>query len=213
MSSIGKTLAVIFAVGAAPVVHAQTLVVGGAVQRDVQRFSEDVVPNRLDGAASGWTALAAIFPIRHVAVALEWSDAGTIRDVRATALDIDGRAVTITSTFAHQTRALLALAGYTHGVSSRGRLSYLVGAAVTRVRRTFNSDAPAAVLVRPSDRSVSASSAVSDRFTTIAGGVDAFVRIAGDVHLVAGTRAEKLALSPDLSGWSVRTMVGAGWAF
>ena len=40
--------------------------IGGAVQQNVQRFAEDVVPNRLDGSAIGWRVGADMLVRRHV---------------------------------------------------------------------------------------------------------------------------------------------------
>lgn len=194
--------------------NAQNIWIGGAVQRDVQRFPEDVVvPKRLDGAATGWTVGAAVRVRSHVALAVEWSNAGTIEDSRTTTLDLDGRTIAITSTFRHDTRTFAALAGYGHMVSSRVRLAYLLGVAVTTVRREFASNAPGLVLVSPSDRTASGGSPLVDRFQGVTGGVDALVRINRCVHAVTGARAQKIKLLPDASGWSIRTFVGAGCVF
>lgn len=186
--------------------------VGGAVQQDVQRFAEDVVPNRLDGSAIGWRLGAEALVWRHVALAAEWSDAGTIEDSRITTLDVNGRTVTIASTFVHRTRALAAFGGFGHPLTTRMRVAYLLGVAFTNVRREFTSDAARTVLVAPSDPSA-VSPAVVDRFPALAGGVDALVRVAYGVHLSAGVRAQRIRLEPDLRGWSVKTFIGAGWAF
>jgi len=170
------------------------------------------VPTRLNGSATGWTVGAAARLPNHLAVAVEWFDAGTIEDVRRMTLDIDGRAVAITSTFRHRTRTAAVLGGYSHMLSSRVRVAYLVGAAFTTVRREFESNAPGVVLVSPSDPAASGHSALVDRFREVTGGADAFVRLTGRLHLVFGMRAQKVGLPLDVSGWSVKTFVGAGWA-
>jgi hypothetical protein len=146
----------------------------------------------------------------HLLVAVEWSDAGTIEDVRTTALDVNGRPATITSTFGHQTTAFAALGGLSH-MLRRMRLSYLVGVAFTEVDRVFASNAPGLVLVNPSDLPASASSTRSDRFREMTGGVSVSFPIRGRLDAVAGVRAQRITLPSDLSGWSVRTFIGAGW--
>jgi hypothetical protein len=204
---------------------AQNLMLSAAVQRDIQRFPEGDVPTRLDGSAAGWMVGADVRLRNHLVLAVEWSDAGTIQDARTSALDIDGRTVVITSTFRHDTRTAAALGGYSHRLSSRVRVWYLGGVSFTQVGREFASNAPGLVLVGPSDPSTSAFSTLVDRFWGLTGGVDAHVRIERRLHVVAGLRAQRITLHPatqsprrggpglplDVSGWSVRTFVGAGW--
>ncbi len=192
---------------------AQTVVVSGAGQYDVQRFPEDEVPNRLDGEAMGWSVGATVRMLTHLVLAAEWSDAGTIDDVRTTPLNVDGRTISISSTFRHDTTTLSTLAGFRHTLSSRVGMTYLGGVAFTRVRREFLSNAPGLVLVTPSDLATSGGSERADRFQALTGGVDAMVRITRRVYAVTGVRAQKVRLLPDISGWSFRTLVGAGWAF
>jgi hypothetical protein len=204
-------MALAFTTVAAPV-GGQHLVVSGAVQRDTQRFPDSEVPTRLSGSAMGWTVGADAVLKRHVAVSVEWSDAGTIEDVRSTTLDINGRATVITSTLRHHTKTFAALGGYSHMLSSRVQVAYLVGAAFTNVRREFESDAPGLVLVGPSDPVVSGRASLVDRLQEVTGGADVFVRITPKFRLVAGVRAQGIRLPLDVSGWSVVTSVGAGWA-
>ena len=189
---------------------AQRLMVSGAVQRDKQEFREDEVANRLDGWSTGWMVGAAAPLPRQLMLAVEWSDAGTIEDARTTTLDINGRPVAITSTFRHRTTSVAALGGYSH-VLSRVRLAYLAGVAFTGVERAFASNAPGLILVNPSDAPVSANSVRTDRSSEIAGGVNAYVQIRRRLHAVAGVRAQTIRLPFDISGWSVRTFIGAGW--
>lgn len=204
---------------------AQNLMLSAALQRDVQRFPEGDVPTRLDGSAAGWMADAGVRFREHLALAIEVSDAGTIEDMRTTALDLNGRSVVITSTFRHDTRSAAALGGFSHTPWSRVRVAYLGGVSFTHVRRTFASNAPGLVLVDPSDPTASALSSLVDQFWGITGGLDAFVQIRGRLHAVAGFRAQRITLHPatqsprrggpglppDASGWSVRPFVGAGW--
>jgi hypothetical protein len=212
---VWRTVVVAVAVACVPssYAEAQNVLIAGALQIDVQRFAEDVVPSRLDGSGIGWTTLGRTQALGRLALDLEWSDGGTVDDVRSTTLDLDGRSVTIHSTFTHRTRTLFALAGYTHSVWGRARIAYLGGAAFTEVRRTFTSDAARLVLVRPSDPSGADSVERSDRFSTFAGGVDVTMSLTRRVGLVVGTRLQKMPLEPDVTGWSLRTFAGAGWIF
>ena len=177
---------------------------------DVQRFTKDVVPTRLDGSAIGWRLDAEAVLWRHLVAAGEWSDAGVIDDVRSTTLDVNGRAVTITSTFRHRTRPFAALGGFGHHLATRVRVAYLAGLALTSVRREFTSNAAGTVLVPPSD-TTAVSPALVDRVRAITAGVDARVRVSSRVDVVAGVRAQPIDLDPDLAGWSVRVFVGARW--
>src|SRR5262245_7866200 len=138
LSSIPIALA--FVICAAAAADAQNLILSGAVQRDIQRFREDDVPTRLDGSATGWLVGAAAPLPWRVLAAVEWTDAGTIEDVRTTTLDINGRPISIMSTFRHRTKTVAALGGYSH-VLSRVRLAYLAGVAFTEVERVFRSNA------------------------------------------------------------------------
>jgi hypothetical protein len=184
--------------------------VEGGAQRDVQRFEQDVVPTRLDGSATGWRLGAGASPWRRVAVAGEWSDGGEIADRRTTTLDVNGRTVTIDSTFRHRTRSLAALAGFAHRPAARLRLAYLIGIASTRVERTFTSTAAGTVLVPPSDTSASSPPLV-DTFRAVTAGIDGHFRVARRVFVVAGLRTQRIALQPDQTGWSLRTFAGAAW--
>ena len=192
---------------------AQTVEVGAALQRDLQRFPEGEAPNRLDGAATGWSVGATVRMRTHLVLAAEWSVGGTIDDARTTPLNVDGRTIAITSTFRHDTTSLSTLAGFRHMAFSRVALAYLGGVAFTHVRREFLSNAPGLVLVTPSDVTTSGRAVLDDRFPAVSGGVDAIVRINRRVFAVTGIRAQKIRLLPDISGWSLRTLVGARWAF
>ena len=191
---------------------AQRVIASGAVQRDVQRFPQDVVPNGLDGTSMGLTFAALARVWRGVVLAAEWSDAGTIEDVRQLTLDVNGRTAMVTSTLAHRTRAWLMLAGFGHDVTRRVRLAWLAGAAFADVRREFRTDAAGLVLVSPSDTGLTAPPIV-DRFRTLTGGVNVHVQLSEHVHAVSGFRAQPIRVSPDLDGWSARIFAGAGWVF
>jgi hypothetical protein len=209
-SGLCSAIAVAVVAVAAPA-SAQKMWIGAGVHYDMQRFAENLVPDRLDGSAVGWRIGADILVRRHVRLAAEWSDGGTIEDVQALTLDVHGRTTTITSTFRHRTRSLSALAGYGHELTPRIAVAYLIGVAVTDVRRIFSSDAAASVLLLPS--AGASMPAVEDRFPALTGGVTLHMRLREALYLAAGVRTSRLRLEPDLRGWSVRPFIGAEWAF
>jgi hypothetical protein len=186
--------------------------VGAAINRDVQRFGEDATPNRLDGAATGWTVLGGLVVLEHLAIGGEWTEAGEIADVRTTTLLVGDGSVAITSSFRHRTRVLAALGGFQHSIA-RVQLAYLLGLSFTDVQRDFSSNASTLVLVTPSTAATGGSAVVNDRFASAIGGVQALVRLGSPLTIVTGVRVQRLRLDPDLSGWSFRTFAGAGWSF
>jgi hypothetical protein len=189
----------------------QTIWLGAGVVRDVQRFAEEAVPNRLNGGATGWTVLGGLRLLKHLVIAGEWSDAGEIEDVRTTTVTIGARAVPITSTLRHRTRSTAALAGFGHTIG-RASLAYLAGVATTTVRREFSTDAPSLVLMPPSAGASSAPPLI-DRQTSGVAGVQALIRLTSAFSVIAGARFQRIDLDPDVSGWSTRTVVGGGWVF
>ena len=197
---------------AAEEAFAQTLWVGGAVAIDVQRFPQDATPNRLDGESLGWTALGGMTLWKRIAVAAEWVDAGTIDDVRQTSLDVNGRRVSITSTFQHRTRGIAILSGYQHALG-RAQFAYLLGVHMTDIERRFVSDAASIVLILPSQTTPSTAVVLSDRSVSMVGAVNVLIRTSDHLALVSGVRIHRLPLETDFSGLSVRTVIGATWRF
>ena len=194
---------------------AQEVWAAAAVTRDVQRFDDgpfaEAVPLRLEGSSAGWIALGGL-RLAGLAATFEWSEPGTITDARALSLTVNGRPVVITSTLAHTTRSISGLAGFTHALGSRVRLSYLGGLSSTRIQREFSSDAGSSVLERPSNVMDPGASIVSDNFFTVILGVDAHVALTSHVLLVTGFRAQPLELA-ETAGWSSRAFAGGGWRF
>ena len=189
----------------------QTMWLGAGVVRDVQRFAEDEVPNRLDGAATGWSVLGGVRLLEHLAIDAEWIDAGEIEDVHTTTVTIGARPVPITSTLRHRTRTATVLAGFGHTIG-RASLAYLLGMSFTTVRREFSTDAASLVLVSPS-AGASNAPPVIDRQTAGVAGVQALIRLTPRFSVVAGARFQRLELDPDVSGWSAKTIFGGGWVF
>jgi hypothetical protein len=194
-------------------VSAQTIWAAGTIHQDVQRFADDGVPNRLDGSAPGWVAIAGVRAWRHLAFRLEWSDGASIDDTETFTVTVGSRDVTITSTFAHRTQALSALAGYTHQPGTRVQLAYVVGTALTSVRRILRTDAPDLLLLFPSNAPATGEIETTNDVVSFVGGVDVLIRVRGHVHIVSGVRAQALRLEPDVTGWSIRPFAGIGWAF
>jgi hypothetical protein len=197
---------------AASTAGAQTVWAGAAGQFDVQRFPTDVVPNRLDGSAGGWTALAGTRVWRQVGVQGEWA-ADTITDVQTLTLELGGRSAAIQSTLVHRTRTVSALAAYLHPLGSRVHLAYLGGAAWISISRTFTTDAAGIVLTTPSDTGATNTSTTDDRSVTPAAGVDATVKLWRHLSVFGGVRIHALPLSDDTSGWSVRIIAGGRCVF
>ena len=107
-----RTLALLIALGI-PVASAdaQTLAVGGAIQRNIQRFDGDASLNRLDGESIGWLIIGGARIGRWV-VRGEGSRDATIRNVQRTTLTLSGRPITIESELSHDMREIAALGGY-----------------------------------------------------------------------------------------------------
>jgi hypothetical protein len=196
---------------AAPAVSAQSLLAGGAIQYDFQRFSGDPTLNRLDGSARGWTVFGG-GDVGHLALRIEGSWTDTIENIQETNLNVDGQPLSIHSSLAHNLRSVAVMAGFTHAASSRVRLAYLAGGSFTTVQRTFVTDAAQLVLVSPSTPvSSSSTSTLIDRFTVFSAGADVYVRAVPHLDVVAGIRAQPLKLQSDLSGDSVRVLFGLSW--
>lgn len=193
-------------------VLAQTAWVDAAVQRDVQRFDQTLVPARLDGASIGWRT-GGFVGLGHLVLGGEWSDPGSIQDVRTTTVDLETSTVTVRSTFSHRTRSFSVLGGLTHRWSSHLRFSYVAGMAFTRVSREFSSTAASFVLVPPSRPTGPLTTVTRDRFRAAVAGVDVLVRLRGHVHATGGLRVQALPHLTDTTGWSVRTSAGGAWVF
>lgn len=188
---------------------AQTILAGVGVDHDIQRFPGNADENRLDGHAAGWMWLGGVTLFSHVTIRVEDSRGGRIVNSQAFTVDIDGRVPTIQSSLTHVTRSTAALAGFTHAFA-RIHLTYLAGVSSTRVRRTFSTNAPAFVLVGPSASNSSVSITKDDRSTFIVG-VEVMAQLVPHVGVIAGIRRQPLDLEPDLSGNSIRPLLGVIW--
>src|SRR6266511_4815108 len=187
--------------------------IAAGAQQDMQRFANAPAPNRLNGSASGWTALGGLRAFDRLAFRVEWAAGGRIEDVRENTLEIGGQTVTVTSSLAHRTRTLAALGGYSHRAFARARLAYLAGIAFTHVQRTFTTTAPAVVLVDPSRPNATGRITIRDDVAGPVFGADALVPVARRFEVVAGARAQRFTLQTDLAAWSVRSFAGLAWTF
>jgi hypothetical protein len=194
----------------APDAAAQNVWVGAAIAHATHRFNETPDADRLDGAAPGLVVAGGVRIWRHLAARIEWSRDGEMTDVESLTLDVAGRTVTIDSTVAQRTRAFTALGGFTHALSSRATIAYLIGAAFTRVDRRFETNAPGLILpAAPS----SARSIQQDESVALAGGVDALIRLNQALSVMTGLRLQALHLDPEISARRVSVFAGLAWVF
>ena len=191
---------------------AQDVWIGAAIDYAAHRFAEAPDTDRLDGAAPAVTILSGARVWQHLAARLEWSRDGRMTDVESITLDVAGRAVTIQSTLAQRSRALTALGGFTHGLSSRVRIAYLIGAAFTHVERSFETNAPGLILPGRAPLP-SAISTQEDDFIALAGGIDAIIRVHQAINIATGARFQELELDPELSGRRISGFAGLVWVF
>lgn len=205
---ICQTIVILVAGGVAPV-RAQTVIVGGAVEAGIQRFSGDPAMNRLNGSAAGWTLVGDLRFGRVAARVEGWRDRA-IEDTETTTLVANGRPVTIHSSLAHDAHAVAALVGYVHNVSSRVQVAGIGGISSITVTRTFTTDAGQLILVRPSTVPANPTIIV-DRFAAWSVGADVVVRTSSRIRLLAGFRSEPLRMKSDISGVCVRLLGGAAW--
>jgi hypothetical protein len=143
---------------------------------------------------------------------VEWWRDGQMTDIDSFTLDVAGRAVTIESTLMQRTRALTTLGGFTHTLSSRARIAYLIGTALMHVERRFETNAPGLVLGGRAPLP-SAASTEEDDFVTLSGGADATIRLWSALNLITGIRLQNVKLEPDLSGRRINVFAGVVWVF
>jgi hypothetical protein len=189
---------------------AQAAWVGVSAGMDVQRFSEDTVPNRLDGESLGASIFGGILLFGRMPILGEWVHAGTMQDTATTTVEINAQPVDIASTFQHRTRTLAVLAGFEHAVG-RARLAYLAGMQRTEVAQRFQSNAASIVLVTPSAPGVIRESLAQHRFVTPAAGAHVTLPVARTLRLISGVRIHPMPMPLEIDGWSVRVYGGAAW--
>ena len=209
-----RALVLLVALGlsAAPA-RGQSLMVGGAVQHDVQRFEGDASLNRLDGEALGWLIVGGARIHRWV-IRGEASRDATIRNSQNLSLTVNGRPTTIASELSHDLREIAILGGYARDAGSRVEVAFLGGIVAVTVHRAFTTDAGQLVLVPPSTVPPAAvTTTFVDRFTVWTAEASAVVHSTRRVGIIGGVRVQPISLVDDLSGRSVRTFAGMVWQF
>ena len=192
--------------------EAQSLTVGGAIQQNMQRFDEDLSPNRLDGNSFGGMLMGGA-RLGPLVVRGEASRDWGIRDVQSTTLTLNGRATTIHSELTHDMREVAALAGLA-GNLGRVEMSVLGGVSSVWVHRSFSTDAGQFVLIPPSTVPIApTTTTLVDRFATWTAEVDVAVYVTPRLGVIGGVRGQPILLSEDLSGRNVRPFAGAVWRF
>jgi hypothetical protein len=209
-----RALALLVALGTsvAPA-RAQSVMVGGAVHDDVQRFEGDATLNRLDGDSLGWMIFGGA-RFGHLVARGETSRDSTIRNLQSITLTVRGNPATVHSELSHDMRQSAALGGYALNVGRRFEVTGLGGVSFVTVRRTFTSDAAEQVLIPPSTiPTTSVTTGIVDRFTSWTAGVDLSIRLSPHLQAIGGVRLQPISLSDDLSGRSFRTLAGMVWQF
>lgn len=191
---------------------AQSALAGVVIQADVQHFPEDEVSSGLNGTSLGWTILGGAGVGSHLTVRGELSRHGDIDHVDSFSVDIDGRVATVRYGLVHNTRSASVMGGFTHAMA-RARFFYLGGVSFTHVDRTFTTNAPGLILFPAGSRPDTAIARRVDDFPALIVGGDAIVSVAPHLALVAGVRWQPLELEIELSGHSIRPLVGAAWMF
>jgi hypothetical protein len=207
-----RALALLIALGI-PVAsaEAQTLAVGGAIQRNIQRFDGDASLNRLDGESIGWMIIGG-GRIGHWVVRGEGSRDATIRTVQSTALTLSGRPITIQSELSHDMRDVAALGGYARDFTSRFAVTFLGGVSAVTIHRAFTTDAGQLVLIPPSTiPTTGVTTTYTDRFRVWTAEANIAVRGTGHIEVIGGIRVQPISLTDDLNGRSVRTFGGILW--
>ena len=207
-----RTLAIVVALSI-PVIsaEAQTLVVGGAIHENIQRFDGDPSLNRLDGASPGWMIVGGARLGRWV-VRGEGSRDRPVRNVEMTTLTVNARPVTIRSELSHDMREVAALGGYARDVTNRFEVTLLGGASRVTVHRAFTTDAGQLILIPPSTvPTASVTTTFVDRFVVWTVEADAVGRMTDRIGVIGGIRVQPISLADGLSGRSIRTFVGVLW--
>jgi len=114
-----RALALLVALGT-PVAsaRAQSVMVGGAVHDDLQRFEGEAALNRLDGDSIGWMIFGGA-RFGHFVARGETSRDSTIRNTQSITLTIRGNPATIQSELSHDMQESAALGGYAVDIAGR----------------------------------------------------------------------------------------------
>src|SRR5262245_11139939 len=121
-----RTLVLLLALGLSASARGQSLTVGGAIQRDTQRFAGDASLNRLDGESLGWMIVGGARIDRWV-IRGEGSRDVKIRNRQSLTLMVNKRPTTIDSELSHDMREIAVLGGYVRDVGNRFEVAFVGG--------------------------------------------------------------------------------------
>lgn len=202
-SLLGFVVTFLLIPAAVTTASAQGILVQATYGLDIVRFSAAEGDAVFDRARPALAASVAGFVAPHVTAGLE-IDAGRTSTVdRTVSLSIAGRPATVTTSYTIRRRTVSALVGVHTRPDARVVFGAYGGLAFSSVRREIASNAPPIVLATPPAPSV-----FTDRTADPIAGADVAVRLTSAVAVVAAVRAQELALTGDLRGFSIRS--GAG---
>ena len=212
--AVKRAMAVVIALGMpAASAHAQSVAVGAAIQKTIQRFDGDPSLNRLDGESLGWT-IGGSTRRGHWVIRGEGSRDGTIRSVQSTPLTVSGRSLSIDSELSHDMHEAAALGGYAGNFTKWFEIAVLGGISAVTVHRTFTTNAGQLVLIPPSTVPIGPmTTTLVDRFATWTAEVSLVVHATRHLGVTTGVRAQPISLTDDLSGRFFRPFAGAVWQF
>jgi len=190
---------------------AQSLEVGAAIQKTIQRFDGDPSLNRLDGDSPGWT-IGGSARFGHWAIRGEGSRDKTIRSLQSTSLTVSGRPVTIDSELSHDMHEVAALGGYARDIGHRFEVAVLGGVSAVTVHRAFTTDAGQVVLIPPSTIPTGAvTTTFIDRFAVWTAESNIVLHVTRHIGVTGGIRVQPISLADDLKGRFLRLSTGAVW--
>jgi hypothetical protein len=192
---------------------AQSVLLTAGGYHEIKRFSGDAGPdatNVLDTDANGLHIAVGTVVIPHFIVAFEVGLSGESSVTKTTTVTNLGQTLNIQTQYANQLTTWSALVGLRSAPAGRLQLTYVGGVTFSHVRRTITPETPATV-VQPAP--VPTISTTIDNVAGPAVGVDAAVRVADHLAVVAFVRVYALTLSNDLSGVIVRPGLAAQVSF
>ena len=189
---------------------AQSVMLTAGAYYEIKRFSGDPDMNVLDTGANGLHIAVGTAVVPHCTVAFEVGLSGESSVTKTTTVTNLGQTLNIQTQYANQLTTWSALVGLRSAPAGRLQLTYVGGVTFSHVRRTITPETPATV-VQPAP--VPTISTTIDNVAGPAVGVDAAVRVADHLAVVAFVRVYALTLSNDLSGVIVRPGLAAQVSF
>lgn len=189
--------------GAETTASAQGILVQATYGVDIARFSGAEGDAVFDAERPAVAAGVAGFVTPHLTAGLEIDAGRTSTADRIVSLSVAGRPATVTTSYSMRRSTVSALVGVHTRPDGRVVFGAYGGLAFSSVRREIASNAPPVVLATPPAPSV-----FTDRTADPIAGADVAVRLSSALAVVAAVRAQELALTGDLHGFSIRS--GAG---